>query len=92
MNLKQELLKCPKGIWLKIGDNRDRQEVVRVIKELQGEREQFRFNDDETKFMQCYSDFFDLKDEPGYRIEKRSIGNGKQCEDLYYLDKLVATR
>lgn len=87
MTLRQELLAVKKNEWLTISLKRDKNEVLTTIKQLQEQGEQFRLNDDETKFMSLSNCFFDLKEEQGYSVVK--VGRSEQ---LMYNGKILAIR
>lgn len=85
--MKQKLLNLPHGTWYSLVDRQDKEQILTTIKQLQEEGEQFRLNDDETKFMSLSNCFFDLKEEQGYSVVK--VG---RSENLYFGQKLLAIR
>lgn len=85
--MKQKLLNLPHGTWYSLVDRQDKEQILTTIKQLQDEGEQFRLNDDETKFMSLINCFFDLKEEQGYSVVK--VGRSEQ---LYFGQKLLAIR
>lgn len=82
-----ELLKIKKGVWIQINPLRDIEQVKELTTKLNAKGEDFVYNDEKTHFNRRMNDLFDLKDNPGYRVETRG-----RYEDLYFNGKLIAIR